>query len=171
MGSVIPANSDVAVAQGATLKVEGEGHVVKSLTGAGEVFLNGPSTLQPGTADAFTGAVRGTGTLVLDAAMADATVSVNVAIPDGADLAVDSLPLATTSGTLFVPANGTVTFAAHPQPGRYVIATGTQVEAAADLTGWTAGNINPDGWGTSFSLDGGAFVLDVTRRGLMVIIR
>ena len=68
-------------------------------------------------------------------------------------------------------ATGTVTFAAHPQPGRYVIATGTQVEAAADLTGWTVGNINPDGWGTSFSLVGGAFVLDVTRRGLMVIIR
>ncbi|HNX34761.1 MAG TPA: hypothetical protein PKM57_09040 [Kiritimatiellia bacterium] len=171
VGAVIPANSDVEVALGATLKVEGEGHVVKSLAGAGEVFLNGPSTLQPGTADALTGTVRGTGTLVLDVAMANATVSANVAIPDGADLAADSLPLATTSGTLFVPANGTVTFAAHPQPGRYVIATGTQAEAATDLAGWTAGNINPDGWGTSFSLVGGAFVLDVTRRGLMVIIR
>lgn len=139
---------------------------------AGEVFLNGPATLQPGTADAFTGTVNGTGTLILNAAMANATVAANVAIPDGANLVLGSHPLVTTSGTLFVPENGTVTFVPRPQPGYYVIATGAQVEAAAeDLAGWTVGDINPGAWGTSFSLVDGAFVLDVKARGLMVILR
>jgi hypothetical protein len=52
-----------------------------------------------------------------------------------------------------------------------VIATGAQAEAAADLTGWTVGDINPGAWGTSFSLIDGALVLDVKARGLMVILR
>lgn len=172
VGPVIPANSDVTVAAGATLKVDGEGHAVKSLAGAGEVFLNGPATLQPGTADAFTGTVGGTGTLILSAAMANATVTANVAIPDGANLVLGPHPLVTTSGVLFVPENGTVTFVPRPQPGHYVIATGAQAEAAAeDLAGWTVGDINPGAWGTSFSLIDGAFVLDVKARGLMVILR
>ena len=170
VGPVIPSNSDVSVSAGATLKVEGEGHAVKSLAGAGDLFLNGPTTFNPGTATNFTGTVRGTGTLKLASPVAAATVSANVEISAGAELAGESLPLVSTSGALQIPASGSVSFAARPTQKRYVIAEGASAEAADGLAGWTT-NLNSEYWKTTFALEGGAFVLNLKASGVTIIVR
>jgi hypothetical protein len=170
VGPVIPDNSDVSVSAGATLKVEGEGHAVKSLAGAGDLFLNGPTTFDPGAATNFTGTVRGTGTLKLASPVAATTVSANVEISAGAELAGEALPLVSTSGTLLVPASGSVTFAARPTQKRYVIAEGTSVAAADGIAGWTT-DLNREYWKSTFSLEGGAFVLNLKTSGVTIIVR
>ena len=168
VGPVIPDNSDVSVSAGATLKVEGEGHAVKSLTGAGDLFLNGPTTFDPGIATNFTGTVRGTGTLRLASPVAATTVYVE--IPAGAELAGEALPLVSTSGTLFVPSSGCVTFASRPTMKRVVIASGAQAESKDGLAGWTT-SLMPAAWKTTFSLEDGVFVVNIVPRGCTLILR
>lgn len=172
VGPVIPSNSVVTVAADATLKVEGEGHAVKTLAGAGDLVLNGPTSFRPGTASGFTGTVRGSGTLVLSAPIAASAVSANVEIPAGAELEGGTLPLATTSGTLLVPSSGTVAFAARPaaRAQRIVVASGAQADAKDGIAGWTV-NLKPETWKAEFSLVGGAFVLDIAPRGCTIIFR
>jgi hypothetical protein len=143
---------------------------VKSLAGAGDLFLNGPTTFDPGTATNFTGIVHGTGTLKLARPVAATTVSANVEIAAGAELAGESLPLVSTSGTLLVPSSGCVTFASRPTVKRVVIARGAQAEAKDGVAGWTT-SLMPEAWKTTFALDNGAFVVDIVPRGFSIILR
>lgn len=174
MGPVIPSVSDVTVDASATLKVEGEGHCVKSLAGAGGVFINGPSSLAVGAPGAFSGTVSGTGRLVLTNQMASATISSNVEIPSGAVIsATDAgggLPLASTTGALLLPSSGTVRFSSTPKSGRYVIASGASAVAADGIDGW-ATNVNPEFCKTAFAVEDGAFVVYANRLGMTIIIR
>ena len=163
VGAPLSAASDLTVASGATLKVEGTGHAAKSLAGAGMLNLTENSSLAVGggsvgtltglgqlaisaplkatSAAAYYGNVVLSGSGTLDAA--DYTGAVTLPDPYAASLAsVAALPLVRTAGTVTFPAEGTLTFPSLPESVTdTLVAEAGRLVLPANFSGWT---IEPD---------------------------
>lgn len=149
LGPVLPAESPVTVASGATLRVEGEGHAVKSLAGAGTVEIDGVSTLQVSTWNGFTGTVTGRGALLLGDqgnGPTAATVQTTVGFADDVvalRYATAAQPLVTTTNRVVLPLRGTLKLAdADATSGKwagrvFTIATCGSYNGPATTEGWT----------------------------------
>ncbi len=140
-GPVLPAASPVTVAAGATLAVKGEGHVIRSLAGAGTVSLaNGAALTLAGGTD-FAGCLLGNGLfdLAADASLKNATqVTANVRYPESAVIDGATTPVLVTTGTVCLPATATLRLPSSLNVGSYTVLKGGRLRlASSDLSGWT----------------------------------
>ena len=151
VGSPLSADSDLAIATGAAVEVEGTCVTAKSVSGGGSLKLESHSSLTVGGGD-MQGSVSGMGQLTLTAPfkaadMSDyygnlvlsgsgsldaATFAGSLSLPENYLVtlpSVESLPLLRTGGAAVFPTSGRIDFAEHPTAeGEYLFAE------AADLT-------------------------------------
>lgn len=140
-GPVLPAASPVTVAAGATLAVKGEGHVIRSLAGAGTVSLaNGAALTLAGGSD-FAGKLLGNGLVefATDASLKSAEqVTANVRYPENAVIDGAETPVLVTTGTVCLPATATIRLSSPLDVGTYTLLKGGRLRlASSDLSGWT----------------------------------
>jgi hypothetical protein len=150
-GSPLSADSDLTIASGAAVEVEGTCVTAKSVTGGGSLKLNANSSLTLSGGD-LEGPLTGTGQLTLTAPFKAADMSDyygNLVLSEAGSLdaetytkalslpedysvtlpSVSSLPLVRTGGAATFPASGCIDFNDHPDAeGEYLVAK------AADLT-------------------------------------
>ena len=181
MGPVLPPESPVTVAAGATLVADGENHAVKSIAGAGDVTITGGSTLLAGAWTGFSGSIGGYGRLLLAAGApvpAAATVSADVSFADDTvtlTAANVESPLVRTSGRVFLPAKGTVrltdaTSEAAWQGVSFKLAECSGYVGPATTDGWTFDPAGPQVKGKFVFVDG-ELRLNMSGRGIAVIVR
>ena len=181
MGPVLPPESPVTVAAGATLVADGENHAVKSIAGAGDVTITGGSTLLAGAWTGFSGSIGGYGRLLLAAGApvpAAATVSADVSFADDTvtlTAANAESPLVRTSGRVFLPAKGTVrltdaTSEAAWQGVSFKLAECSGYVGPATTDGWTFDPAGPQVKGKFVFVDG-ELRLNMSGRGIAVIVR
>jgi hypothetical protein len=150
-GSPLSADSDLTIASGAAVEVEGTCVTAKSVTGGGSLKLNANSSLTLSGGD-LEGPLTGTGQLTLTAPFKAAdmsdyygnlvlsgagsldaeTYTKALSLPEDYSVtlpSVSSLPLVRTGGAATFPASGRIDFNVHPDAeGEYLVAK------AADLT-------------------------------------
>ena len=164
----LPSGTDVTVSSGAVFAVEDATDLtVRSLTGAGTVELSGACklTLSSLAAGAFTGTWTGAG---------------EVALVDGVDVSMgasgNGLPILSVPGQLTLPSHGTLDLpgpVSSLQSGMFVLATGASVSAPDGLDGWTytVAGAASDAVKATFSVSNGALTVQVSKSGLMLIMR
>lgn len=156
--SPLSAGSDITVASGATLKVEGTGVSAKSVSGAGTLEVAEASSLTVG-GGALSGELRGLGQVNVTAPFKVASasnyfgnvvlsgsgsvdapgISLPLALPDPYSATVASaaaLPLARTSGRLVLPDALCIAFASEPESGTYLFAEAGDLALPADIGAW-----------------------------------
>lgn len=149
VGPILPAATPVTVASGATLSVSGGSQTLSALTGAGTVEIDGGTTLAIG-GDGFAGTVTGGGTLALAGALPNATVTTPVELADKTLTVSDAndtmqagfVPLVRTTGTLYLPTDGTLVLSGATAFGSWLgrtllIAECAAYDGPANTTGWT----------------------------------
>lgn len=194
VGAPLSAASDLTVASGATLNVEGTGHAAKSLAGTGAVNLSANSSfavgggsvgtltglgqltvsapLKAASAASYYGNVVLSGSGTLDAA--DYTGAVTLPDPYAASLAsVAALPLVRTSGTVTFPAEGTITFPSLPEEVTdTLVAEAGRLILPADFTGWTIEPDNTQGLHSKLYVkDGRIYLKRKPASGLILLFR
>lgn len=172
-GPVLPATSPVTVEAGATLAVKGEGHVIRSLAGAGTVSLaNGAALTLAGGTD-FAGSLLGNGLVDLgaDASLKNAAqVTANVRFPEGTTIDCSTTPVLVTTGTVCLPATATLRLPSSLNVGAYTLLTGGRLRlASSDLSGWTVEGL-PSGTRCKLRVTDTAVQVSV-KGGLALIIR
>lgn len=189
--SPLSADSDVTVASGATLKVEGTGVAAKSISGAGTLNVTDASTLTVG-GGSMTGELTGRGELRLTAPFKVSVASnyygnvvlsgtgaldapgfgQQLDLPDPYSAALAStaaLPLVRTSGKVKLPQSLAVSFAERPAPGTYLFAEANALDMPASLASWT---VQTDGTlSARFVEEDGKVYLKVRDRGTIMIVR
>lgn len=194
VGAPLSAASDLTVASGATLNVEGTGHAAKSLAGTGAVNLSANSSLAVGGGSV--GTLTGLGQLTVSAPLKAASAAAYygnvvlsgsgtvdfpgyaaaVTLPDPYAVALDSvaaLPLVRTSGTVTFPATGTITFPSLPaEVSDTLVAEAGRLVLPVDFTGWT---IQPDkNQGLKSKLyvkDGKVYLMRKPTSGMILLFR
>lgn len=194
VGAPLSSASDVTVASGATLKVEGTGAAAKSLAGAGTVNLEEGASLAVGggtagtltglgqltltapfkatTAASYYGNVVLTGSGALDAA--DYTGAVTLPDPYVATLASEAaLPLVRTAGAVTFPAEGTLTFPSLSESVTdTLVAEADRLVLPDDFTGWTIEPDNGNGLKSKLYVkDGKVYLKRKPKSGLNLLIR
>lgn len=197
VGSPLSPNSDLSIAAGATVEVDGTCVAAKSVAGGGTLKLGEYSSLTLG-GGVLTGALTGQGQLTLTAPfkVADAsgyygnivlsgsgsidapTYSRPVALSENyaATLpSVASLPLLRTGGAAVFPESGRIDFADHPvAEGEYLVAEAAELDMPDSFALWS---IDGDYCATgdfrmNLFADGGKVYLRVRKvRGMTVILR
>ena len=164
----LPSGTDVTISSGAVFAVEDATDLtVRSLTGAGTVELSGACklTLSSLAAGTFTGTWTGAG---------------EVALADGVDVSMGAsgsgLPILSVPGQLTLPSHGTLDLpgpVSSLQSGTFVLATGASVSAPDGLDGWTytVAGAASDAVKATFSVSNGALTVQVSKSGLMLIMR
>lgn len=194
VGAPLSATSDLTVASGATLNVEGTGHAAKSLAGTGAVNLSANSSLAVGGGSV--GTLTGLGQLEVSAPLKAVSAAAYygnvvlsgsgtvdfpgyaaaVTLPDPYAVALDSvaaLPLVRTSGTVTFPAEGTITFPSLPaEVSDTLVAEAGRLVLPVDFTGWT---IQPDkNQGLKSKLyvkDGKVYLMRKPTSGMILLFR
>ncbi len=188
--SPLSAGSDVTVAGGATLKVEGTGVAAKSVSGAGTLNVADASSLTV-CGGSMTGELTGSGELRLTAPFKVSVASnyygnvvlsgtgaldapgfgQQLDLPDPYSAALAStaaLPLVRTSGKVKLPQSLAVSFAERPAPGAYLFVEADALDMPASLESWT---VQTDGTlSARFVEEDGRVYLKVRDRGTIVIL-
>lgn len=194
VGAPLSAASDLTVASGATLNVEGTGHAAKSLAGTGAVNLSANSSLAVGGGSV--GTLTGLGQLTVSAPLKAVSAAAYygnvvlsgsgtvdfpgyaaaVTLPDPYAVALDSvaaLPLVRTSGTVTFPAEGTITFPSLPEEVTdTLVAEAGRLVLPADFTGWTIEPDNANGLKSKLYVrDGKVYLKRKPTSGLILLFR
>lgn len=187
VGSVLPAEGTVTVAEDATLRAVGVGTVVPSLAGAGRVEVEGGSSLTLKDAKGFTGTVGGCGSLYLAGAFGgsfaeDFAGRLGLSDTLVTDAVGTGLPVASYQDkVLAIPAKGTLTLnyddVAQLKFRRLVLAEAKELDAPADFSGWKVEPENGEKYRPTFFVEAGKdgvqrFVVRMHyKRGIALIIR
>lgn len=173
-GSVLSADTSVAVDNGATLKAQAGRIGVAALSGSGAVDLAGGSVLAVEDPSAFAGTVSGAGRLLLGGSASDATIASAVELSeDGVYVGNGgTAPCVESTGTVFIPAKGTLVFDKVPDGKvKQVIAKGSSLVLPVSLSGWTCTFEDGRETRVKFKSEGNEFYAWVGAPGLAVIVR
>ena len=177
----IPTNSPVTVDAGARFLVKtGTDCEVKSVSGAGEVAIDGGATFRAFDYTGLSGTMTGVGRLRLAGSArvpSTATVSAGVLVAapvvTKADKGLASL-FVETSGAVVVPAEGVVTVSDATHGGelagkRWAIAKGASFALPEDMSGWHTVPATDEEYG--FSVKDGTLYFGVKGGGTTIIFR
>lgn len=189
--SPLSADSDVTVASGATLKVEGTGVAAKSVSGAGNLNVAASSSLTMG-GGTLTGRLEGLGQINVTAPFKVASASnyfgnvvlsgsgainapglaSSIVLPDPYSVTLPSasaFPLVRTDGRVTLPQSLELSFDERPEDGTYLFAEAGDLDMPSDLGSWV---VHADGNSVAkFVEQDGKVYLSVRGRGMIVIVR
>ena len=189
--SPLSADSDVTVADGATLRVEGTGVAAKSVSGAGDLAVARASSFTVG-GGSMTGELTGYGELRLTAPFKASSASnyfgnvvlsgsgsvsapgltSSIVLPNPYSATLPSaaaLPLVQTDGRVTLPDSLEISFTESPADGMYLFADANSLDMPGDIGAWTA---HVDGTHkASFVEVGGKVYLKVRSCGTIMIVR
>ncbi len=181
---VIPTNSPVTVASGATLEATGAvDHPVKSLAGAGTVKVRGAATFHAGSYTDFTGTVTGSGRLLVEKGqtvpLTAAQIEADVGFQDDTIVvagATKDTPCVKTSGRVVLPRAGTLELSDATSAGsfagkRFLVAECASAVIPSDLSGWTFSPLGDNMPELSFKLTDGKLYACCSGGGTILLVR
>jgi len=173
----------LAVDSYSSLRLNGATTVSGDIIGSGALILNSSVDLSGASAGGFTGEVRAEGgAAVLNSSFANSMLTVasgatvtggaqKTLVADGYAIATDKngtgLPAVSSTGTVVVPATGSVTFSSLPPTREFVLMEAGTFELPTDFSGWT---VSGSGYRAKFMVKNGQFLLRLTG-GATIIFR
>ena len=197
--AVLPVDSPVTVAAGARLLIDENGPVsLKSIDAAGELYIGSLAMLTLSSGGSVSGTLSGSGELTLNgdfdlagvvgdysgiinassrvdaSRLADPTIKVGDSAVWRLDAPDDpaSYPLCVTGGKIVMPPNGTVMFAANPKKRQKVtLFSGSELVAPDGIEGWVARPAD-DRYKVKFAIEDNKFTATINPyRGSAIIYK